>query len=151
MLEQVRFPPIEPIIDNPVYIPDANNFFMCVYIPVHVMYMQSYFLLAAEEDLGKVYPAIFSLADRWRDLFICLGIPMSILNDIEKIRRGYGHDCLSDGLYEWLKRRHNTDKYGIPSWRTLIKHVDKIDCALARDLAKKHEGNLCTMLIIILL
>ena len=104
--------------------------------------MQSYFLLAAEKDLGKVYPAILSLADRWREIFIHLGIPMRIINNIEKTRRGYGHDCLSDGLYEWLKRNYSTDDYGIPSWRTLIEHIDKIDCDLARDLAKKHEGNL---------
>ena len=80
------------------------------------------------------------MSHRWQSLCILLGISQSKVDAIEQTYLGRGYDCLSKGLNEWLQRNYNTDKYGLPSWRTLIEHVDDIDCALARDLVKKHEG-----------
>ena len=73
---------------------------------------------------------------------------MSEIDTTEQTYRGRGDDCLSKGLYEWLKRKYDTDQYGLPSWRTLIKYIDKIDCALAGDLAKKHKGSFMVLIVI---
>ena len=82
------------------------------------------------------------MAHRWQNLCILLGISQSKIDAINITCLGRPCDCLSRGVNEWLQRNYNTDKYGLPSWRTLIEYIDDIDCALARDLVKKHEGNL---------
>jgi hypothetical protein len=97
---------------------------------------------AAEDDLGIVYQAVFSLAGRWHTLCVLLGIPKSTIKTIEQNYPSQVDVCLSEGLSEWLQCNYNTDKYGLPSWRMLLERVGIIKCALARGLAKKHEGNL---------
>jgi hypothetical protein len=82
------------------------------------------------------------LAGDYLTLLLFLGVPRSKIDAIEQTHPARGDVWLSKGLYEWLRRNYNTDKYGLPSWRTLIKSVGYIDFDLARGLAKEHEGNL---------
>ena len=103
--------------------------------------------LSAEDDLGIVYQAIFSLADRWHTLCLFLGLPKSRIDAIKRSHPASGvEEWLSEGLGEWLRRNYDSHKYGLPSWRTLIKCVDTIDFALAMSLAKKHRGNFMILL-----
>ena len=46
-------------------------------------------------------------------------------------------------------QEYNTEKYGMPSWTTLLKSVAKVDMLLFKKLAAKHriQGALVTMLI----
>ena len=108
-------------------------------------YNRLYFLLA-KDDLGIVYQAVLSLADDCHRLCLFLGIPKSKIDAIKQSYPAHVHEWLIEGLSEWLRSNHNTDKYGQPSWRTLIKCIGNIDCELARSLAKEHEGEFMTVL-----
>ena len=96
--------------------------------------------LPAEDDLGIVFEAIFSLAGHWNPLCLILGVPKLKLDAIKRSHPACVEEWLSEGLSEWLRRNYDTHKYGLPSWRTLIKRVDSINCDLAMSLAKKHGG-----------
>ena len=41
---------------------------------------------------------------------------------------------------QWILQEYNTEKYGFPSWKTLLKAVGEVDEPLFEKLAEKHEG-----------
>ena len=62
---------------------------------------------------------------------------------IASIRRNNPNDCFScwsEALYQWIKQDYDTDLYGEPSWRTLLKAVAEFDKLLFERLAKEHTG-----------
>ena len=48
--------------------------------------------------------------------------------------------CLNEALKLWILRNYRTEKYGLPSWKMLLKAVGKIDENLFNKLAKDHQG-----------
>ena len=73
-----------------------------------------------------------------------LAIKLHLKNDDIKVIRndnpGDSDACLIDTMALWLKENYNTQKFGVPSWRTLVKAVEKMDKALANEIANKHKG-----------
>lgn len=65
------------------------------------------FLLAGEDDLLIVRSAVASLAGRWKDLGISLGICLSDLDAIFSTNPQSPHDCLRETLALWLKQNYN--------------------------------------------
>ena len=62
-------------------------------------------------------------------------------------------ECFGDyrcGLREviilWLNQKYNVDRFGLPSWRTIVEVVDKStggnNHALAKRIAAAHQGDL---------
>ena len=51
-------------------------------------------------------------------------------------------DCLNEALKEWIQQNYNTGKYGLPSWRTLLEGVARVNMALFKKLAAEHPGML---------
>ena len=70
--------------------------------------------------------------------------------DLDAIRRDPGCDAkqaLNDVLLLWLRQNYPVDKYGLPTWRLLVKAVDNTsggnDHALAKTIAEKYPAGKC--------
>ena len=75
---------------------------------------------------------------KWKTISIRLGLPMDKINTIE--RDGHSaEDCWQDALILWLGQNYNTKKYPLPSWRSLLKIISKIDNTLFKRLAAEHK------------
>ena len=85
------------------------------------------------------------MAARWSDISFALYLPISQEEAIRKESRGDDSaHCLRMVLSKWLRKSYNYDKYGLPTWRMLVKAVGDSfggnDCALAETIANKHPG-----------
>lgn len=82
-----------------------------------------------------------ALAGQWRKLGSFLGLDPSSL---AIIRENHPHDqtgCYSETISQWIKQNYNTSRYGMPSWRTLLRAVAMVDKLLFQKLAIKHGNN----------
>ena len=101
--------------------------------------------LPACDDLHDVYREVYTVAARWSDISFALYLPISQEEVIRKETRGddCAH-CLRMVLSKWLRKSYNYDKYGLPTWRMLVKALGDPfggnDCALAETIANKHPG-----------
>ena len=43
-------------------------------------------------------------------------------------------------LYEWIKQNYPVEKYGVPSWKTLLEAVAELDQRLFKELAEKYKA-----------
>ena len=96
------------------------------------------------EDEQAVREVLMTLAARYNGIGIALGLSSS---ELESIRCGcFGDPKLALGVVinTWLKQSYNVAKFGLPSWRSLVKAVDSpaggYNHALAKRIASKHEG-----------
>ena len=62
-------------------------------------------LLAGEDDLPIVRSAVTSLAGRWKDLGISLGVHAGDLD--ATANAGSASDCLREMLLQWLRQSYN--------------------------------------------
>ena len=65
------------------------------------------FLLAGEDDLQIVRSAVTSLAGRWKDLGISLGMRAGDLDAILLANANSPNDCQREMLLRWLKQGYN--------------------------------------------
>ena len=79
------------------------------------------------------------LADKWRDLSIYLGLPHGVINSI---KGSDNYHCWSEALNQWIRQNYSTEKYGVPSWKSLLKAVAEVDKLQFKKLAEKHQGML---------
>ena len=81
------------------------------------------------------------LASKWQQLSAYLGLKLSI---IDRIKSDFPNDslgCWSEALKEWIRMNYDVQKYGEPSWRTLLKAIAKVDKLYFRRLAAQHQGS----------
>ena len=59
---------------------------------------------------------------------------------------------MSEVLRCWLRKNYNVDRFGEPTWQTVVKVVAQPaagnNCALALRLAEKHSGNAYTLVML---
>ena len=65
------------------------------------------FLLADEDDLRDMISAVTSLAGRWKDLGISLGVRASDLDTILANNPHSSNNCLREVLSLWLRQDYN--------------------------------------------
>ena len=83
-----------------------------------------------------------SLAAKWEQLSICLGLAK---DNIDRIREDHPRDsagCWSEALSQWIKQNYSTQRFGLPSWRSLILAVSMVDRRLCKELANKHPSGM---------
>ena len=99
---------------------------------------------AGEDDVHDVYEEVITMAGSWRSIAISLRISSSLIKLIASECGSEPKYCLFTALEDWLKRMYNTEKYGNPSWRMLVKAVASptggANPALAQAIADKHSG-----------
>ena len=91
-----------------------------------------------EDDWNVVSVECGSLAAKWEQLSACLGLAKA---DIDRIRESRPRDiagCWSEALSQWIKQNYSTQRFGLPSWRSLLKAVAMVDKRLCKYLAAKH-------------
>ena len=118
-----------------------------VNVSVLVIYMYVCVSLhsTAEEDVYDVYEEVITMAGSWEQMAVGLSLPPPMKSLIATKHSKYPNRCLFVVVEEWLKGVHNVQRYGHPSWHTLVQAVaDPIggaNPALAHSIATKHPGN----------
>jgi hypothetical protein len=98
------------------------------------------FNFIGEVDWNVVFDECSPLASKWHQLSAYLGLKASI---IDRIRSDFPNDslvCWSEALKEWIRMNYDTQRFGKPSWKTLLKAIAKIDKLHFRRLASEHQG-----------
>ena len=97
--------------------------------------------LSDHDDWNLAYMEIRKLAAEWRDIGIALGISGHVLDEIASNHHHQASDSLASVLQKWIGQNYNTDKFGVPSWRTLCRAIQKVsDNKFFKDLARSHGG-----------
>ena len=97
-----------------------------------------------EEDLADVQVETFEAAANWNAIGIGLGLQAGILEQI-KGEGGCPKDCMIAVLTNWLRKNYKVERFGEPTWKTVVKVVASpaagSNPALALRIAEKHPGN----------
>ena len=89
--------------------------------------------------MGLITDDVSTCTAKWKTISIRLGLPMDKINAIE--RDGHSaEDCWEEALILWLGQNYNTKKYPLPSWRSLLKVIAKVDYKLFEKLAAEHKN-----------
>ena len=97
------------------------------------------FVLSDEDDWNDIIIACSSLAPKWQQLSGFLGLS---IKTIRAIRESYPNDSAAswnEALMQWVLQEYNTEKYGSPSWKSLLKAISRVDETLFDKLAKEHQ------------
>ena len=93
-----------------------------------------------------VLEEVIDLKGKWTYILAGLRLPHRYQATIRTEHPADARSCLEAVLFAWLSKSYNVERYGPPSWRTLVKAVaDPIggaDTALALKIAEKHPGNI---------
>ena len=94
-------------------------------------------------DLLTVMKEVMDMASRWKQLGLALGLSAAELETISSKNHTDPTECLRDMLLAWLQQRHDTIKFGQPSWRVLCKAIHTPvggnNPGLARKIAGQHS------------
>ena len=118
---------------------DNATFGKCAHMLMWSTEFDSSSLFSDEDNWNDVIIACSSLAPKWQQLSGFLGLP---IKTIRAIRKNYPNDSAtswSEALMQWILQEYNTEKYGFPSWKSLLKAVSKVDDILFDGLAKEHQ------------
>ena len=95
------------------------------------------------DHLLEVKEAVVTLRTKAYSLGLALGVSSSDLDAIHS-KHSDPDKALTEVLQKWLKQGYNVTKYGIPSWRSLVKAVGNPaggdHQALAKNIAASHPG-----------
>jgi hypothetical protein len=98
------------------------------------------YIFIGENDWNVVFRECSPLASKWHQLSAFLGLTPSV---IDRIKNDFPRDSLgswSEALKEWIRMNYDTQKFGIPSWKTLLEAIANIDKLHFRKLATEHQG-----------
>ena len=93
-----------------------------------------------EDDWNIVIKECSTLAAKWENVSGYLGLSFSLIDDIKGDSPGNLAGCWNEALKNWIKQNYNTQRFGLPSWRTLLEGVARVDRLLFKKLAYKHKG-----------
>ena len=88
------------------------------------------------DDWNIVVIECKSLAAKWEQLSIYLGLSFEVTDNMKG--SGDNYHSWSEALKHWIKQNYNTKKFDVPSWRSLLAAVAKVDKLQFKELASKH-------------
>ena len=91
------------------------------------------------DDWNSVVIQCKHLRPMWKELGLYLGLPYSFLHELNDKCRGNSSDCLGEVLKYWIDQCYSIEKFGYPSWKTLILAIASIDKDLSHHLAANHQ------------
>ena len=127
------------MIDRILSTTDNATFGECAWMLMQSTGFHSKFILSDEDDWNDIILACSSLAPKWQQLSGFLGLS---IKTIRTIRESYPNDIAvswNEALMQWVLQEYNTEKYGPPSWKSLLKAVSRVDETLFDKLAKEHQ------------
>ena len=92
-----------------------------------------------EDDLIDVMEEVFPLQSLYFSLGRALRLQMDSMKAIREahLRESDTEHALNDVILLWLRRKYNVERFGPPTWRMLVKAVDKETGGNNHELAKK--------------
>ena len=96
-------------------------------------------LFSAEDSWNDVIIACSSLAAKWKQLSGFLGLSFKMIRTINGNNPNDSEASWNEALMQWILQDYNTEKHGLPCWRTLLKTVSRVDQPLCEKLAKEHQ------------
>ena len=91
--------------------------------------------ISGEEDWNDVAIACSSLAAKWQQLCTFLGLSFKTISTIKESNSDDSAASWNDALKQWIL----TQKHSLPSWRTLLKAISRVDQPLFEKLANEHQ------------
>ena len=121
----------------------SNTFLAPNFVPGYKVNRECVYLLLSSgvEDWNTVAIECQPLAPMWQNLAAFLGLSMSSIDQIQWDHRRNVSACLNEVLKRWITHDYRTEKFGLPSWKTLVRAVAKIHKPLSIRLAENHPGN----------
>ena len=124
-----------------VCLPSLHIIYLVYFLACHLCYNYYFVVYSAEEDAYDVLHEVNGLAGRWSDMCLALGL-RSLEDKIKAEHSKNPGDCLRAVVDKWLQKNYNCQRFGSPTWKTLVKAVaDEVggnNIALAENIAKKH-------------
>ena len=100
--------------------------------------------IIGESSAHDVKLVVMSVAANSRLFGGALGLPSSTLDRILKDNPRDLREALGQVIDTWLARRYDTERFGLPSWRTLVGAVASPagghNPRLAQEIADDHPG-----------
>ena len=106
---------------------------------------------ALGNDFMDVKLAVYDVMDRWQGVAHAIGLNPSQVRTIQAQHPGNIEGCLDESLYVWLRRAHNEEKFGPPTWKKLVEAVAARaggqNRAVSLEIAKEHtsECGICAI------
>ena len=85
------------------------------------------------------------MAAKWEQIGAFLGLPPSLIASIRGNHPSDNTGCWNDALLQWVQQKYNIQKFGEPSWKSLLKAVAKVDKLQFKKLATDHQGKYCNL------
>ena len=96
------------------------------------------------DDLRDLRRELIPASANWTNIGIALGLHANVLDSIKTANISNPDACLTSMVTEWLKKNHNVDNFGEPTWRMLVEAVGDpaggANMELARNMAKRHKA-----------
>ena len=80
-----------------------------------------------------------SLAAHWEQLSGYLGLSFELIDRIKGDHPSDKISCWNEAMKQWIKQNYKTQRFGEPSWKTLLKAVARIDKLQFKKLADEHQ------------
>ena len=80
------------------------------------------------------------MSAKWEIVGGFLGLSISVIDNIKATPPVTTVGCWHEALKNWIKQNYNTGKHALPSWRSLIAAVARVDRLLFKKLAAAHPG-----------
>jgi hypothetical protein len=68
-----------------------------------------------------------------------MGLSFNTIRTIKDNNPDDSEGSWNEALMQWILRDYNTEKYGLPSWKSLLQTVSRVDQPLFEKLAKEHQ------------
>ena len=94
------------------------------------------------KDWNIVIMECRSLAANWEQLSGYIGLFFDLIDSIKGNHPSNNSGCWNEALKQWIKQNYETETFGKPSWRTLLKAVALVDKRLFKKSAADHRGRL---------
>ena len=80
------------------------------------------------------------MSAKWEIVSGFLGLSISVIDNIKATPPVTTVGCWHEALKNWIKQNYNTGKHALPSWRSLLAAVARVDRLLFKKLAAAHPG-----------
>lgn len=103
---------------------------------------------SGDDDWKTVCEVLRPLASKWEKIAQSLGIVANKIEEIKQTNINDASQCLDKAINYWIQQNCNTDKHGLPSWRTLCKAISNVEGMrrIVKDLVTDHRGIVTIML-----
>ena len=95
--------------------------------------------ISDDEGWNDIIVACSSLAVKWQQLSGFLGLSIKTIRAIRGTFPSDNDGSLNEALMQWILQEYNTEKFSLPSWKSLLKAISRVDQPLFEKLAKEHQ------------